>query len=55
MMKNELIIENKRGKRKLVSVTKVFLSMDEARKWVEKKYTGYKLVGLQEGLYQDYR
>lgn len=52
-MKNELIIENKRGERKLVSVTKIFLSMEDAKAWVEKKYNGYRLVGVQEGLFQN--
>lgn len=52
---NELIIENKNGDRKLITVRKFFLGFDDAKKWVEKKYRGYKLVGVQDGLFGDIR
>lgn len=48
---NELIIEDSSGHRKLLSPTRFFIGWDEAEQWVQETYRGYKLVGIQEGLF----
>jgi len=50
-MNNELIIEDKKGHRKLITLNKFFFGWDDAEQWVSKKYRGHKLVGIQEGLF----
>lgn len=47
---SELIIENKKGMRKIIPIR--FGSYEEALRWVNSRYKGYKIMGAQKGLFR---
>lgn len=52
---NEVLIEDNRGNRKLIPIVDRFPSDEDLRIHIEKKYPGYKVVGIQEGLFNEPR